>query len=132
MIDLLSLTEAAEKAIEGPWAYQEESDAYTHIVRQGVHPNVHGWVCSAGQSSSKQTEDTARFIAAASPETILALCSELSAARERIAKLEELLRRYRYFKPSTCSKENCVVLACIERKDMERVFALLESEKAAK
>jgi hypothetical protein len=73
-----TLRELAAKSIPGPWAYQEESDAYTHIVRQGAHPNIHGWVCSAGQSSSPATESTARFIAEASPENILKLLDLVS------------------------------------------------------
>jgi hypothetical protein len=45
---------------------------------------------------SKECEvQNAEFIAAASPETILSLCSELTAARERIEKLDGCVRQYR-------------------------------------
>ncbi|UQA69574.1 hypothetical protein K1516_16785 [Stenotrophomonas maltophilia] len=53
---------------QGPWAYQEQSDAYTHIVRG---PN-NRFICQLSQDSSGESEKTARLISAA-PE----MCDEL-------------------------------------------------------
>ncbi len=52
----------------GPWHYQENLDAYTHIVRDSNN----GYVCKCSQDSSRNTEDNARLIAAA-PELLAAL-----------------------------------------------------------
>lgn len=53
---------------QGPWAYQEQSDAYTHIVRG---PN-NRFICQLDQTTSAETEANARLIAAA-PDLLEAL-----------------------------------------------------------
>lgn len=49
------------KHTKGPWKYQEESDAYTHIVRA----KNNYMICHLLQDSSGTTEANARLIAAA-------------------------------------------------------------------
>lgn len=44
----------------GPWRYQEESDAYTHIVRVGER-----FLCQLAQDTSGEAEANARLIASA-------------------------------------------------------------------
>lgn len=51
----------------GPWAYQEESDAYTHIVRAGDR-----FLCQLSQDTSGESEANARLMAAA-PDLLEAL-----------------------------------------------------------
>lgn len=55
------------KAIVGPWIYQEDSDAYTHIVRPQLM--MGRIICHLGQDTSGEAEDTARMISA-TPEAI--------------------------------------------------------------
>ncbi len=52
----------------GPWAYQERSDSYTHIVRG---PN-NRFICQLDQTTSAEIEANARLIAAA-PDLLEAL-----------------------------------------------------------
>lgn len=69
------------KTTEGPWFYQEESDAYTHIVRA---PN-NRMVCQLSQDTSGRAESEARLIAAA-PDLLEALKiarAEIEATGER-------------------------------------------------
>jgi len=58
------------KHTEGPWLYQEESDAYTHIVRAVSNPGR--ILASTPQRSDGEAEANARLIAAA-PELLDAL-----------------------------------------------------------
>jgi hypothetical protein len=68
---LEKLEALALAATPGPWAYQEDSDAYTHIIRPVASP---GWIiASATQTSKPEGEANGRWIAAANPATILAL-----------------------------------------------------------
>ena len=64
----------------GPWHYQEDSDAYTHIVR-GPTGKI---IASTAQNSSGEAEANARLIAAA-PE--MEKC--LKDARNAIASLDK-------------------------------------------
>lgn len=72
---------------QGPWAYQEQSDAYTHIVRG---PN-NRFICQLSQDSSGESEKTARLISAA-PELrdeLEMLCNVLEGGAEPLpAELE--------------------------------------------
>lgn len=45
---------------KGKWVYQEESDAYTHIVRPAE--NLNAIICSCGQDSTGVSEANARRI----------------------------------------------------------------------
>jgi hypothetical protein len=63
------------KHTPGPWRYQENSDAYTHIVRAGTDD----YICGCGQGSDGTCEANARLIAAA-PELLEAL-EEFVASR---------------------------------------------------
>jgi hypothetical protein len=56
------------KHTPGPWAYQEQSDAYTHIVRGP--DNL--FICQLSQTTSSEIEANTRLIAAA-PELLQAL-----------------------------------------------------------
>ena len=56
------------KHTPGPWEYQEESDAYTHIVRA----KNNYMICHLSQNTSGATEANARLIAAA-PELLEAI-----------------------------------------------------------
>jgi hypothetical protein len=70
-VDLDKLEALARAATPGPWAYQEDSDAYTHIIRPVASP---GWIiASATQTSKPEGEANGRWIAAANPATILSL-----------------------------------------------------------
>ena len=68
------------KHTPGPWHYQEDSDAYTHIVR-GPTGKI---IASTAQNSSGEAEANARLIAAA-PE--MEKC--LKDARNAIASLDK-------------------------------------------
>ncbi|EKT4441781.1 hypothetical protein QEK83_002441 [Stenotrophomonas maltophilia] len=85
----------SSKHTPGPWAYQEDSDAYTHIVRG---PN-NRFICQLAQTTSSEIEANARLIAAA-PELLEAAMafiapfdgieavqdSDIAKARAAIAK----------------------------------------------
>jgi hypothetical protein len=74
----------ATKFTPGPWRYQEESDAYTHIVRAGEHY----FVCQLPQDTSGKAEANARLIAAA-PDmlTILNECADFVQPFNRASDL---------------------------------------------
>ncbi|MBJ9243877.1 ead/Ea22-like family protein [Citrobacter koseri] len=91
-IDKQALCKAAIAATGGQWVFS----------RSGVNSNVQAPIelqkggralvvlCklnNAGWSGQIQTENNAKFIAAASPETVLALLDELEAAEQRNAEL---------------------------------------------
>lgn len=59
---------SAAKHTPGPWTYQENSDAYTHIVRGPTN----SLICQLAQSTHVEIEANARLIAAA-PELLEAL-----------------------------------------------------------
>jgi hypothetical protein len=71
LLDLDRLEALARAATPGPWAYQEDSDAYTHIVRPTHTPGriVHHY----SQDTSGVVEANARFTAGANPAAVLAL-----------------------------------------------------------
>ncbi|RIA19703.1 hypothetical protein DFO63_4079 [Stenotrophomonas sp. AG209] len=54
----------SSKHTPGPWAYQEDSDAYTHIVRGSSNR----FICQLAQTTSAEIEANARLIASA-PES---------------------------------------------------------------
>lgn len=82
------------KHTPGPWAYQEDSDAYTHIVRGPGNR----FICQLAQTTSAEIEANARLIAA-SPElfriverlSLLAdgLANSNSSAEEMATRLAE-------------------------------------------
>jgi hypothetical protein len=69
--DLDKLEALARAATPGPWAYQEDSDVYTHIVRPVQCPGriVHHY----SQDTSGVVEANARFTAGANPAAVLEL-----------------------------------------------------------
>lgn len=81
-LDLDAIRKRAEKAGAREWAYQENADAYTHIVRG---PN-NEFICQLGQDASGKAEARARFIADAP-----ALLAALAERDERIRELREAL-----------------------------------------
>lgn len=105
MIDLDKLEELARAATPGPWLYQDDSDAYTHIIRPMANP--HRIVASGTQTSDAHGEPTGRFIAAANPATMLDLIAlirkqeaqlestfdEIGVAQKRCEYLESEIRR---------------------------------------
>ena len=66
------------KHTPGPWNYQEESDVYTHIVRDSTGDRIIGQTM---QRSDRVYEANARLMAA-SPE-LLGICQTLSEAFAR-------------------------------------------------
>ena len=76
------LKRLAEGATSGPWRYQEQSDAYTHIVRAGEKR----FVCQLSQTGER-SEANARFMAAADPAAILSLIEEVEGLRAENAEL---------------------------------------------
>ena len=64
-----------------PWRYQEQSDAYTHIVRTGENR----FLCQLAQDTSGEAEANARLIAAA-PD-LLAACNAQEEAEDFNANL---------------------------------------------
>ncbi|WP_313251129.1 hypothetical protein [Stenotrophomonas indicatrix] len=73
----------SNKHTPGPWAYQEDSDAYTHIVRGPSNR----FICQLNQSTSAEIEANTRLIAAA-PE-LLEVSKELVRALELAYGIED-------------------------------------------
>lgn len=86
MIDLDNLAALASAATPGPWSYQEDSDAYTHIIRPAVNPGR--MIASALQTSQAHGEANGRFIAAANPTVILELVAIARAAADSLPKID--------------------------------------------
>ncbi len=86
--DLDRLEALARAATPGPWAYQEDSDAYTHIVRPTHTPGriVHHY----SQDTSGVVEANARFTAGANPAAVLALITLARRAQPEGARLLRL------------------------------------------
>ncbi|EOO5100271.1 DUF551 domain-containing protein [Escherichia coli] len=97
-IDYQALREKAEKATCGVWSleYGEErfdaGDALIHREVAGYIPicRIEGAHPESGFDEDFQMEQqaNAEFIAAANPDTVLALLGELETAKKRIAELE--------------------------------------------
>lgn len=83
-IDKQTLRQLADRAIPGPW---EEENGEVWIMRNGTANSILTGVCG-DDTSGQQDSDNARFIAAANPETVLALLDELEAAEKQIAELK--------------------------------------------
>ncbi|MDA4776947.1 ead/Ea22-like family protein [Enterobacter hormaechei] len=88
-IDKRALHEAAERAGQNDWEYVYTSDLSAPgrgYITVGGAEAIYCLNKAAG--GVKQSENVLRYIAAASPETMLALLDELEAAEKRIAELE--------------------------------------------
>ncbi|HDC4568290.1 ead/Ea22-like family protein [Enterobacter cloacae] len=88
-IDKRALREAAERAGQNDWEYVYTSDLSAPgrgYITVGGAEAIYCLNKAAG--GVKQSENVLRYIAAASPETMLALLDELEAAGRRIAELE--------------------------------------------
>ena len=88
-IDKRALREAAERAGQNDWEYVYTSDLSAPgrgYITVGGAEAIYCLNKAAG--GVKQSENVLRYIAAASPETMLALLDELEAAEKRIAELE--------------------------------------------
>jgi len=73
------------KGTNGEWSYQEDSDAYTHIVRCNSGKGKETiYICSTAQSSTPYAEANARLIAV-SPD----LLSELRESNQLIKEIIE-------------------------------------------
>ncbi|HCX4597541.1 TPA: ead/Ea22-like family protein [Escherichia coli] len=89
-IDKRALREAAERAGQNDWEYVYTSDLSAPgrgYITVGGAEAIYCLNKAAG--GVKQSENVLRYIAAASPETMLALLDELEAAEKRIAELTE-------------------------------------------
>lgn len=69
----------SSKHTQGPWAYQEDSDAYTHIVRGPGNR----FICQLAQTTSAEIEANARLTAAA-PELLQAMTKKVQDAEQRM------------------------------------------------
>ena len=88
-IDKRALREAAERAGQNDWEYVYTSDLSAPgrgYITVGGAEAIYCLNKAAG--GVKQSENVLRYIAAASPETMLALLDELEAKDKRIAELE--------------------------------------------
>ena len=91
-IDKRALREAVERAGQNDWEYVYTSDLSAPgrgYITVGGAEAIYCLNKAAG--GVKQSENILRYIAAASPETMLALLDELEAGEKRIAELEEKL-----------------------------------------
>ena len=88
-IDKRALREAVERAGQNDWEYVYTSDLSAPgrgYITVGGAEAIYCLNKAAG--GVKQSENILRYIAAASPETMLALLDELETAKKRIAELE--------------------------------------------
>ncbi|HHK9916443.1 TPA: ead/Ea22-like family protein [Enterobacter hormaechei] len=88
-IDKRALREAAERAGQNDWEYVYTSDLSAPgrgYITVGGAEAIYCLNKAAG--GVKQSENVLRYIAAASPSTVLALLDELEAKEKRIAELE--------------------------------------------
>ena len=88
-IDKRALREAAERAGQNDWEYVYTSDLSAPgrgYITVGGAEAIYCLNKAAG--GVKKSENVLRYIAAASPETMLALLDELEAKDKRIAELE--------------------------------------------
>ena len=86
-----ALREAAERAGQNDWEYVYTSDLSAPgrgYITVGGAEAIYCLNKAAG--GVKQSENVLRYIAAASPETMLALLNELEAKDRKILKLEKL------------------------------------------
>lgn len=89
-IDKRALREAAERAGQNDWEYVYTSDLSAPgrgYITVGGAEAIYCLNKAAG--GVKQSENVLRYIAAASPETMLALLDELEAGEKRIAEQRE-------------------------------------------
>lgn len=90
-IDKRALREAAERAGQNDWEYVYTSDLSApgrgYITVGGAEAI---YCLNKATGGVKQSENVLRYIAAASPETMLALLDELEAKDKRIAELSSL------------------------------------------
>ncbi|MEH4987350.1 ead/Ea22-like family protein [Enterobacter asburiae] len=77
-IDKQALRQLATRATPGPW---EEENGEVWIMRNGTANSILTGICG-DDTSVQQDFDNARFIAAANPETVLALLDELSESQD--------------------------------------------------
>jgi hypothetical protein len=79
------------EATPGPCHYQEDSDAYTHIVRSASGE----FLGSTPQGTLGKDEANARLWAAA-PEDICFLLAQLKQSEARVVRMEGALRKIAY------------------------------------
>ncbi|HCK7280656.1 TPA: ead/Ea22-like family protein [Enterobacter roggenkampii] len=99
-IDKRSLREAAERAGQNDWEYVYTSDLSAPgrgYITVGGAEAIYCLNKAAG--GVKQSENVLRYIAAASPETMLALLDELEAKDKSIDFLKEQLAQLANFNP---------------------------------
>lgn len=94
-IDKRALREAVERAGQNDWEYVYTSDLSAPgrgYITVGGAEAIYCLNKAAG--GVKQSENILRYIAAASPETMLALLDELEAKDRRNAELNSMLERW--------------------------------------
>ncbi|MGQ4865654.1 ead/Ea22-like family protein [Enterobacter kobei] len=99
-IDKRALREAAERAGQNDWEYAYTSDLSAPgrgYITVGGAEAIYCLNKAAG--GVKQSENVLRYIAAASPETMLALLDELEAKDKSIDFLKEQLAQLANFNP---------------------------------
>ena len=99
-IDKRGLREAAERAGQNDWEYVYTSDLSAtgrgYITVGGAEAI---YCLNKATGGAKQSEDVLRYIAAASPETMLALLDELEAKDKSISFLKDQLAQLANFNP---------------------------------
>jgi hypothetical protein len=93
--DIKALIELEAAATKGPWKYQENSDAYTHILRSASAPGH--YVVAFPQASKGKCEADARFVAAFR-NSLPALLDTLTALQAENASLRLDAERYRWLR----------------------------------
>lgn len=131
-IDKRALRESAEKATKGQWVVEFDDEIY---ATDGVNNEQIAMVFSENGARD------AAFIAAASPETVLALLDDLEAAEKRNVELSMLLEgadaiQTDYAEALECQDDNDSVLAAIvalkqRAESAEKHIAELEARNAS-
>lgn len=119
-IDKRALREAVERAGQNDWEYVYTSDLSAPgrgYITVGGAEAIYCLNKAAG--GVKQSENILRYIAAASPETMLALLDELEAAEKRIAELEAMQGKPVMFIDGDISSADADKLAAVIREFKE-------------
>jgi hypothetical protein len=122
--DLDHLEALARAATPGPWAYQEDSDVYTHIVRPAQSPGriVHHY----SQDTSGVVEANARFTAGANPAAVLALIALARRAQpEGEAPQADLVELLKAIRPNYGAVGSRDVDVTAQRERIDRAIVLL-------
>lgn len=98
-----------------PWRYQEESDAYTHIVRGPSNQHI----CQFAQDTSGRAEKDARFVAGAA-NTISRLSERVATLEGALPKLIEDAEELRHW--LECDTRELAKDRLLDGNDIDRVI----------